>query len=59
LVLSHEEIWELLFDPPETIQNPLYMRFEILCSKEKFLDFFFIILQALLNPPTSWWQSTQ
>jgi hypothetical protein len=55
LFLSHEEIWELLFEPPQTIQNPLYMKFEILCSKNIFLDFFFRILQSLLDPPTQWW----
>jgi hypothetical protein len=57
LYLSRDEVWELLFDPPESVQNPLYMKFEILCSKEKFLDFFFIILQCLLDPPASWWNS--
>jgi hypothetical protein len=55
LHLSHEERWELLFEPPETIQNPLYMKFEILCSKPLFIDYFFTVLQALLDPPAPWW----
>jgi hypothetical protein len=57
LPLSHEQIWELLFEPPEQCQNPLYMRFEVLCSKPGFLDFFFHILQSLLDPPAAWWQA--
>ena len=56
LYLNHQQVWELLFDPPEAVNDPLYMRFEILCSKESFLDFFMIILQSLLDPPPSWWQ---
>ena len=55
--LSHEQIWELLFEPPENYQNPLYMRFELLCSNNGFIDFFFKILQCLLDPPAQWWQS--
>jgi hypothetical protein len=57
LFLTHEEIWELLFEPPDSPSNPLYMKFEILCSKDKFLDFFFKILHSLLDPPSSWWQA--
>lgn len=57
LHLSHEEIWQLLFEPPEASNDPLYMRFEILCSNEKFLDVFMIVLQSLLDPPASWWRS--
>lgn len=56
LYLSHEELWELLFEPPSDIRNPLYMKFEILCSNPSFLTFFFTILHALLDPPASWWQ---
>ena len=57
LFLSNEELWELLFEPPEDIRHPLYMKFEILCAKPLFITFFFRILQALLDPPTAWWQS--
>ena len=57
LHLSHEECWELLFEPPDTIQNPLYMKFEIVCSKPGFPEYFFLILHSLLDPPTSWWQT--
>lgn len=57
LFLSHSEIWELFFEPPESLANPLYMKFEILCSKDIFIDFFFSILQSLLDPPASWWQT--
>ena len=56
LHLDHQQIWELLFEPPQAMNDPLYMRFEILCSNDKFIDFFMIILQALLDPPSSWWQ---
>jgi hypothetical protein len=57
LHLSHEERWELLFEPPETFQNPLYMKFEILCSRPGFPEYFFLILHSLVDPPTSWWQA--
>jgi hypothetical protein len=56
LFLSHIEIWELLFEPPLDCREPLYMKFEMLCSKDIFLDFFFKILQSLLDPPAAWWQ---
>lgn len=57
LHLDHQQLWELLFDPPQETNDPLYMRFEILCSNPKFIDFFMTILQALLDPPASWWQT--
>lgn len=57
LHLSHEELWELLFEPPEDIRNPLYMKFEILCAKPGFPEFFFHILHSLLDPPAAWWQA--
>lgn len=57
LHMGHQQIWELLFEPPQSTNDPLYMRFEILCSNPKFVDFFMKILQALLDPPSSWWQS--
>ena len=56
LFLSHSEIWELLFEPPVDCCDPLYMKFEILCSKDLFVDFFFTIIQSLLDPPSFWWQ---
>lgn len=57
LHMNHQQIWELFFDPPQETNDPLYMRFEILCSNDKFIDFFMIFLQALLDPPPSWWQN--
>ncbi len=57
LHLSHNQLWELFFEPPESVNHPLYMRFEILCSNDKFIDFFMKCIQALLDPPSSWWQS--
>ena len=58
LHMSHKQVWELFFEPPESNNDPLYMRFEILCSNDKFIDFFMKFLQALLDPPTSWWQAS-
>lgn len=57
LHLSHEELWELLFEPPMDVRNPLYMQFEMLCAKPAFPDFFFRILHSLLDPPAAWWQA--
>ena len=55
--LDHQQLWDILFDPPQETNDLLYMRFELLCSNDKFIDFFMIILQALLDPPPSWWQT--
>jgi hypothetical protein len=57
LHLDYQQLWDILFDPPLDMNDPLYMRFEILCSNDKFIDFFMIILQALLDPPSNWWKS--
>ena len=58
LHLSQEEIFDLFFEPPHSPIDPLYMRFEILCSNPKFIDFFMKIIQALLDPPISWWEAS-
>lgn len=58
LHMSHKQLWELFFEPPESSNDPLYMRFEILCSNDKFIDFFMKFIQALLDPPASWWRAS-
>ena len=58
LHLSHTQVWELFFHPPESNNDSLYMRFELLCSNDKFIDFFMKFLQALLDPPASWWRAS-
>lgn len=40
LHLDHQQLWDILFDPPQE-------------TNDKFIDFFMIILQALLDPPPS------
>lgn len=51
---TRESLWQFLFDSPHT---EFYKVFEDLCKQNKFIDFFFIILQALLDPPADWWRS--
>lgn len=54
---SETQLWQLFFDPPQDTSNPLYQPFQQLCENDTFVTFFFTVLQALLDPPSVWWQA--
>jgi hypothetical protein len=49
---TRESLWRFLFDPPNEPNDELYSTFVSLCVHQSFLDFFFLILQSLLDPPS-------
>jgi hypothetical protein len=52
---SRESLWRFFFDPPNDPGDELYSLFANLCKNKVFIDFFFHILQAFLDPPNHWW----
>jgi hypothetical protein len=51
---TREQLWHFLFESPDKTS---YELFSNLSKHDEFLDFFFLILQALLDPPAEWWRS--
>jgi hypothetical protein len=50
---TREQLWHFLFDSPDETS---YELFSNLCKQKEFVDFFFLILHALLDPPANWWR---
>lgn len=53
--IEKDELWQLLFHPPQTIQESTILHFFFL--QENTPMFLLILLQALTDPPKSWWQA--
>lgn len=51
---TRDQLWQFFFEAPDKTS---YKLFSDLCKEKVFLDFFFIILQALLDPPAPWWRN--
>ncbi len=50
---TREQLWQFLFESPDETSHELFSN---LCRQKDFVDFFFLILQALLDPPADWWR---
>ena len=50
-----EELWSLFFHPPETIQESKILQF--FQKQEECSPFIFLLLQALTDPPNTWWKT--
>ena len=49
-----EEIWQLFFHPPPRVQDSFLLQF--FSQQDQSPSFLFLLLQALTDPPSSWWQ---
>lgn len=55
ICFGKEELWSLFFHPPQTLEeSPILLYFS---TQEKFPQFLFLLLQALTDPPSSWWRT--
>jgi hypothetical protein len=52
---SKESLWQLLFHPPTYVQESPILLFFV--SQESSPEFIFSLMQALTDPPASWWQA--
>lgn len=53
--VSRESLWQLLFYPPPSVQESSLLLF--FASQEISPEFLFYLMQALTDPPASWWQT--
>lgn len=54
LAFAKEDLWQLLFHPPPRVQDSFLLQF--FSQQDQSPSFLFLLLQALTDPPSSWWQ---
>lgn len=54
--LSPEDFLTLLSNPLSEIPPEVHQAFLLQLQKPEFQSYMFVVLQALLDPPTAWWQ---